>query len=80
MIITMPKVSIPVQRRINTNVFSEVAPALDVCTWMYSDLAAPREIPSPLPGGAIDMLLEWRITSGWGVRPEAITIISMIYQ
>ena len=79
-IITMPKVSIPMQRRINTNVFSEVAPALDVCTTMYSDLAAPREIPSPLPGGAVDMLWEWRITSGWGVRPEAITIISMIYQ
>jgi hypothetical protein len=28
-------------------------------------------------GGAIDVLQEWRITSaGWGVRPEAISLIS----
>jgi len=43
-------------------------------------MPAPREIPTPLAGGAIDVLSEWRISSGWGVRPEAITILSAAYQ
>jgi hypothetical protein len=43
-------------------------------------MAAPREIPTPLAGGAIDVLSEWRVTSGWGVRPECVTILSMQYQ
>lgn len=64
----------------NTNVFAGLAPGLEACTLMYCDMAAPREITTPIPGGAIDMLTEWRITPGWGVRPEAITAISMQYQ
>ena len=47
---------------------------------MYMDMAAPREIPTPLAGGAIDVVFEQRATSGWGIRPEAITVISMQYQ
>ena len=39
-----------------------------------------REIPTPLPGGAVDVLSEMRITSGWGVRPEAVTVVSIQYQ
>ena len=64
----------------NTNVFAKLAPGIEACTTMYSDMAAPREIPTPLAGGAIDVLSELRITSGWGVRPEAISILSMQYQ
>jgi hypothetical protein len=47
---------------------------------MFTDMAAPREIPVPLAGGAIDVLSEWRMTTGWGIRPEAIRLISMQYQ
>lgn len=65
---------------INTNVFSTLEPNVAFNTTMYSDMAAPREIPTPLPGGAIDLLTEWRITSGWVIRPEAETICSMLYQ
>jgi hypothetical protein len=42
-------------------------------------MAAPRELPCPLPGGAIDITSELRATSGWAVRPEALTIISAGY-
>jgi hypothetical protein len=79
-IITMPEVKKPEGSKINTNEFAKLAPGLEACTLQYCDMAAPREIPTPLPGGAIDVLSEWRITSGWGVRPEAVTIISMQYQ
>ena len=79
-LLVMPEVEKPQGSDINTNEFAKLAPGLDACTLMVTDMAAPREIPTPLPGGAIDVLSEWRISSGWGVRPEAITIISMKYQ
>lgn len=79
-VVTMPEVKKPNGGKINTNEFAGLEPGIEACTLMYCDMAAPREIPTPLPGGAIDVLSEWRITSGWGVRPEAVTIISMQYQ
>lgn len=79
-LIVMPEVEKPQGSDINTNEFAKLAPGLDACTLMLCDMAAPREIPTPLPGGAIDVLSEWRITSGWAVRPEAITVISLQYQ
>lgn len=79
-IITMPKVAKPKGGKINTNVFAQLEPGIDATMLMYAEMAAPREIPTPLPGGAIDVLSEWRVTSGWAVRPEAETLISMQYQ
>ena len=80
-IITMPEVEKPVgEGEINTNEFAELVPGIDACVTMYADLAAPKEIVSPLPGGATDVLSEWRITSGWAIRPEAVSILSMQYQ
>ena len=79
-IINMPEVEKPQGSKVNTNEFAKLAPGIEACALMYCDMAAPKEIPTPLPGGAIDVLSEWRITSGWGIRPETITIISMQYQ
>ena len=64
---------------INTNVFQDLQPGNDACATMYLDMAAPKEITSPLAGGATDVLSEQRATSGWGIRPQAITIISMTF-
>jgi len=79
-IITMPEVEKPNGGKINTNAFAELSPGLDACTMQLTDMAAPREIPTPLPGGAIDVLSEIRATSGWAIRPEAVTILSAQYQ
>jgi hypothetical protein len=81
-IINMPEVTQPTNRGglISTNEFAKLAPNVGACTLMYCDMAAPREIPTPLPGGAIDVLSEWRITSGWAIRPETVTVVSIIYQ
>lgn len=76
----MPEVEKPEGDEVNTNEFASVSPGLNACTLMYSDMAAPREIISPLAGGATDVLMQWRNTAGWGVRPEGITILSAVYQ
>ena len=80
-LIVMPEIKKPeADKTINTNIFATLQPGIPACTLMYCDMAAPREIPTPLPGGAIDVVSEWRITSGWPVRPESVTYISMQYQ
>jgi hypothetical protein len=79
-IITMPEVTKPQGMAINTNEFAKLAPGIDACNLQYCDMAAPREITAPLAGGAVDTLSEWRISSGWPIRPEALTICSMQYQ
>jgi len=79
-LLVMPEVEKPNGGKINTNEFASLAPGLDACTLMLNDMVAPREIPTPLAGGAIDVLSELRSTSGWVVRPESLTIISMMYQ
>jgi hypothetical protein len=79
-IISMPEVEKPSGGRINTNIFATLEPGIDVCSTMYADVAAPIEIVSPLPGGATDVVTEMRHTSGWGIRGESLTLISMAYQ
>lgn len=79
-LMVMPSVEKPEGDAPNTNVFADLAPGIEACTLQYCDMAAPKEIPTPLPGGAIDVLSEWRITSGWAIRPEAVVIISAQYQ
>lgn len=79
-VIVMPEVVQPRGRNVNTNVFAQLAPSLEACTLMLNDMAAPVEIPTPLAGGAIDVVQEMRTTSGWAVRPECVTIVSMQYQ
>lgn len=79
-IVTMPEVNKPkVMNKFNTNVFAELSPSLLANNLQLTDVAAPIEIPTPIPGGAIDIVSEMRITSGWCLRPEGLTIVSMPY-
>jgi hypothetical protein len=79
-VLTMPEVKKPRGVMMDTNAFADLTPGLDYTTLMLTDMAAPREIPTPLPGGAIDVVSELRSTCGWGIRPEAVTIVSMQFQ
>ena len=79
-LLVMPEVKKPRGQRFNTNEFALLAPGLEATTLQYLDMAAPVEIPTPLAGGAIDVLSEWRMSPGWPVRGEAVTAISMAYQ
>lgn len=76
---TIPELKKPDGGRINTNEFAKLTPGLNACNLQFCDMAAPREITSPIPGGGTDVLSELRITSGWSVRPEALTILSAAY-
>jgi len=64
----------------DTNAFAGLRPNFKHNTCMFTDLSAPRELIAPLPAGATDVTFEKRITPGWGVRPEAITILSIVYE
>lgn len=77
-LITMPEVK-KAAGKFNTNEFATLAPGMSACTLMYLDMPAPLEIPTPLAGGAIDVLFEQRASPGWAVRPEALTIMTMTY-
>lgn len=79
-VVVMTDLDQSTQSGINTNEFAKLAPSYKGNTVMYCDKPAPTEIPTPLPGGAIDILSEMRISSGWGIRPEAITVLNMLYQ
>jgi len=78
-ILTMPEVEQPKVAGINTNEFAMLTPNLAAINLMYTDVSAPVEIPTPLPGGAIDVLSEMRASPGWNVRPEGLTQILMTY-
>lgn len=78
-IVDMPEVDVPDVAGINTNVFGGITPNNPTNVTQYADMAAPREIIVPLPGGATDVVTEWSNTSGWAVRPQAVTLISMPY-
>jgi hypothetical protein len=78
-IITLPEIKKPMGGRINTNEFAKLTPGMNACNVQFCDMAAPREITTPIAGGGTDTLSELRITSGWAVRPEALTILSAAY-
>jgi len=63
----------------DTNEFAKLTPGLKATTVMLTDLPAPKEIPSPIAGGALDILSEWRVTPGWAIRSQGVTKISMQY-
>ena len=66
---------------IDTNAFANgIAPNNPVCSTQYADMAAPREIMSPMAGGKTDFMMEWRVTPGWVPRPPALTLVYMPYQ
>lgn len=80
-IITMPELDNPQNgAAINTNEFAKISPSTSATSTMLVDMVAPREIPTPIAGGAIDVLSEMRSTPGWVIRPEAITIASLAYE
>lgn len=80
-IITNPVLEVPEARQsISTNIFSTLAPNQQAVNVMYCDVAAPTEIPSPMPDGGMTTLYTMRSTPGWNLRPEGVTLLSAAYQ
>lgn len=78
-VITMPEVEKPRGRVFNTNDFATISQGLAANVLQYADVAAPIEIPTPIPGGGTDVLSEMRVSPGWVLRSQAIVIVSMQY-
>lgn len=78
-ILVMPEVTPVNEGPIDTNEFAHLTVGFNANTLMYTDVVAPIEIPTPLPGGAIDIVSEMRATPGWVVRPESTVLLSIAY-
>ena len=79
-LIVIPEIKVPyVGSEPNTNIFASLTPGLAATTLQLTDMAAPREITSPLPDGALSTLSEIRATPGWAIRSQGVTVISMVY-
>ncbi|MDE2105050.1 MAG: DUF2184 domain-containing protein, partial [Patescibacteria group bacterium] len=80
-LLTTPEIDAPdIPGDINTNVWgADMRPQMKAVNLMYADMAAPMKIPTPTPDGAITEIQELRVTSGWCIRPQGITVISGAY-
>lgn len=79
-VITNPEIVVPEARQdINTNIFATLMPNQQAVNVMFTDVAAPTEIPSPMPDGGITTLYTERATPGWNFRPEGLTLLSAKY-
>lgn len=79
-IITMPEIEQQSTGGINTNEFANLQPNNNTCMTMYCDMAAPMEITSPGSLGSTQVMSQWRVSSGWSIRPEAQVNISMAFE
>ena len=74
-LVCFPELNVPTASPFNTNKFAEVTPNVQGNILQYTDVAAPIEVITPVPGG-LDMESTMRASAGWVVRPQAITIAS----
>lgn len=79
-IITIPELVIPEARQdINTNIFATLTPNQQAVNVQFMDVAAPTEVPTPIPDGGLTTLYTCRATPGWNFRPEGVTLLSAKY-
>jgi hypothetical protein len=79
-VVTNPVIEVPEARHsIHTNIFSTLVPNQQSVNVMFCDMAAPTEIPSPMPDGGLTTLYTMRATPGWNFRPEGVTLLSAKY-
>lgn len=79
--ITNPEIVIPDARQsINTNIFATLTPNQLAVNMQFTDVAAPTEVPSPMPDGGLTTLYTMRATPGWNFRSEGLTLLSAKYQ
>lgn len=80
-VVTNPELLVPQsQNDINTNIFATLTPNQQAVNVMFCDVAAPTEIPSPMPDGGLTTLYTMRSTPGWNFRSEGVTLLSAKYQ
>lgn len=80
-IISAPVINVPsYDSTVDTNVFSTLTPGQRAANMMFCDVAAPTEVSTPIPDGAVTTLYTLRTTPGWTLRPEGLTLLSAAYE
>ena len=77
-LVCFPELNIPTMPEMNTNEFAMVAPNIGGNILQYSDVTGPVEVTTPVPGG-LDVESTMRVSAGWVIRPQAITIATIPY-
>lgn len=78
-LVSMPEIEVPTIDEFNTDEFGNVQPHLNAVNLMYTDMAAPMKIPTPIPDGAITEVQRLRASCGWCVRPQGLYLLNMPY-
>lgn len=78
-LMTLPEIETPAIDGLNTNEFGKLKPHLNAVNLMYTDMAAPMKIPTPIPDGSITQVDRLRASCGWCVRPQGLFLLSMPY-
>lgn len=80
-LLVAPELKIPkANSEINTNVFATLAPNITATSLMLVDMPAPAEYPTPIADAGLTTMYTLRATSGWGVRGEAISVLSASFE
>jgi hypothetical protein len=77
-LLVVPEITVATMPQINTNEFATLGPNLKANTLQYADVIAPVEVITPIVEG-VDVTATMRISPGWCVRSQAITIASITY-
>jgi len=77
-LLVVPEAIIASTPGVNTNEFATLSPTLQANTLQYADMAAPVEVTTPIVEG-LDVTSRMRISSGWCIRSQAITVLSIPY-
>jgi hypothetical protein len=78
LVLSIPEINVPVIDGVNTNEFAKLSPNISANTLQYADMAAPVEVTTPIPEG-LDVVSSIRISSGWCIRGQGVTILSANY-
>ena len=78
-ILTLPEFVVPRLPGINTNIAGQIKPGMAAVNLMYADMPKPMKIPTPVPDGAIRIVQEIRVTSGWNVRGAGLYLLNMLF-
>jgi hypothetical protein len=77
-LLVVPELNVPTMPKLNTNDFGGLGPNLAANTLQYANMIAPQETTTPIPMG-VDVTAWMRFSSGWCIRSQAITIVSIPY-
>jgi len=79
-IFALPEIEKPYAGVINTNEWADTNPSINDTVILLADKTAPTEVTMPIALDSTSLSMEMLTTSGWVLRPECVTILSVQIQ